>query len=267
MEPGATPRRYWENRYGALTVQSASCLGLSTGFLRGGLYRGMAAAVRRHIRSARGVDALDVGSGVGEWIAFWHALGTGSVAGVDLSDAAVDGLTRRFPGDRFVQGDISASAPYDATFGVISCVNVLQHIADDRLLAAACLHLRAMAEPGSRLVCIDAMTFGRAPEAGPRAVSIVRRVADVRAALLASGWRVDLVEPAIWLFNSPVEVRPRLVCGATRLLWKVISLAARSSTLGRGLSIALFPLDRLLCRLSWGPSSKLILATAVEWET
>jgi hypothetical protein len=85
----------------------------------------------------------------------------------------------------------------------------------------------------------------------------------VTDALAGAGWRLERVAPATWLYSNPIEMRPRAAYHALNVAWKATSLAANPEWGGRVAGAAIYPVDRLLSRLAWGPSAKLALARAV----
>lgn len=97
----------------------------------------------------------------------------------------------------------------------------------------------------------------------PGSHSRTRSLAELQSALADSGWRLQSVRPATWLLSNPIEVQPKIAFYALQALWSAISLAARWEPTGQILGAILYPVDRLLCRLPWGPSSKVALAVAV----
>jgi SAM-dependent methyltransferase len=253
---------YWESLLStSFDLQGASWPDLSTGFLRW-QYRAREAAIRRGMPSVAGKRVLDVGPGTGYWVAVWHRLGAASVAGFDLTAASVDHLTAKFPGDHFYQGDISAAVPTGGPYDVISAVDVLLHITDNDLYAAALANMRHAARPGTRLVLLEPLSSGPlAPfEAGPS--SRARPIAMVRPLLTQAGWRIRAIHPALWLLTSPIETQPALLSFALNWYWAHLRRAARHERLGAAAGATLYPLDRLLCRLPWGPTSRVLLAEA-----
>lgn len=81
----------------------------------------------RRIGSIRGRRALDIGCGVGRWLAVLASEGA-AVAGVDLSPDAVTFCQRRVPEAHVFCSPLSEFAWAGDPFDLLSCVTVLQHV-------------------------------------------------------------------------------------------------------------------------------------------
>ncbi|MGH2344036.1 MAG: class I SAM-dependent methyltransferase [Chloroflexota bacterium] len=253
---------YWQSLLsGSFNLQGASWPDLSTGFLRW-QYRARETAIRRVVPSVAGKRVLDVGPGTGYWVALWHRLGAASVAGFDLTAASVDHLTDKFPGDCFYQGDISAVVPPGGPYDLISAIDVLLHITDNDRYAAALENMRQAAHRGSRLVLLEPLSSGPPASFEAGSSSRARPIAMVRPLLAQSGWRVRAIHPALWLLTSPIETQPARLSLVLNWYWAHLRRTARHERIGAAAGATLYPLDRLLCRLPWGPTSRVLLAEA-----
>lgn len=256
------PDAYWRSLLsGSFNLQGVSWPNLSTGFLRW-QYRARREAIRRVVPSAAGMRVLDVGPGTGYWVALWHGLGAATVAGFDLTETSVEHLRKQFPQDQFAQGDISSALPPGGPYDLISAIDVLLHITDDGRYAQALANLRRVARPGSRMLLLEPFSSGAAKPFEAGQSSRARPLATLRPLLARSGWRVQAVQPALWLLSIPVETEPYRVCFVLNWLWYHLERFARAERRGVVAGAALYPLDRLLCRLPWGPTSKVLLAEA-----
>ncbi|HEX6391741.1 MAG TPA: class I SAM-dependent methyltransferase, partial [Solirubrobacteraceae bacterium] len=106
-------------------------------------------------------DALDIGSGTG-WVTEQLARRGAAVTGVDVAAPAVEHLRRRFPELTFVRltvGDEPLPFP-DASFDVVTMMDVAYHITDDARWANALGEIARVVRPGGRVVATDA--FGAA---------------------------------------------------------------------------------------------------------
>jgi SAM-dependent methyltransferase len=205
---------------------------------------------------------LDVGAGTGFWVGVWRGLGAREVCGVDLTEASVARLRERFPAGRFERADVSEAVPVEGPFDVVSAMDVLLHITDEARYARALANLRGVARRGGRLVMLEPVALGRPVGFVPGSHSRARGVGAVREALAGAGWALRTVRPATWLLNSPIEVEPPRLYGLLGLYWRAVSRAARHEAAGEVAGALVYPLDRLLCRTGWGPSSKVVVAEA-----
>jgi ubiquinone/menaquinone biosynthesis C-methylase UbiE len=99
---------------------------------------------------AAGDAVLDVACGLGEWLLVCQELGA-TVAGVDLSDRAIEFCKKHLPA-----GDFHAVAaerlPYgDATFDVVSCLGSLEHFVDPVI---AMKEMVRVAKPDARFLLL-----------------------------------------------------------------------------------------------------------------
>ena len=260
---GYEPNHYWNQLLGrSFDLTGVGLVGKSHAFNAWG-YRARRSAALSMVRDASDQQVLDVGSGTGHWIAFWHSLGARGVTGLDLTPVSVSRLKERFPDDQFVEADITRGVPSAGPYELISAMDVLLHVVDDAGYGKAFKNLRQVAEPGTRLLILEPLTYGAPRAMVPGSHSRTRSLSELQTTLAENGWRLEKVRPATWLLSNPVEVQPGFAFVGLQVLWSATSLAARWEVTGQLVGAALYPLDRLLCRLPWGPSSKVALAVAV----
>src|SRR6266849_3652130 len=106
------PHRYWEQRLQAHPdITGVGFLGRSPIFVehqyRLRMYQ--VELILRHygLTDLAGRSVLDIGSGTGIWLNFWHQHGASSVAGLDFAQPSIDRLRIQFPNDSIVQSDVS----------------------------------------------------------------------------------------------------------------------------------------------------------------
>lgn len=256
--------RYWRDTLArSFDLQGVGLVNRSLAFNRWG-YRGRRAAVTAMTPDVRGLRVLDVGSGTGHWVAYWHSRGAVSVAGLDLTDASVTHLRESFPDDRFERADVSEPLPFEGPFDLVSAMDVLLHVTSDAGFRRALANLRAVVEPGARMVLLEPLTSGPPRPMAPGAHSKTRRMRDVEVYLAEAGWRTAGARSVTWLMSNPVEIRPRLVYAALSVWWGALRPVVRTEAGGRFGGAVVYAADRLLCRLpGWGPSSKVVVAEAV----
>jgi len=260
---GYEPNQYWNQLLGqSFDLTGVGLVGKSHAFNSWG-YRARRSAALGLVPDASDQQVLDVGSGTGHWVAFWHSLGARGVTGLDLTPVSVGKLRQTFPDDRFVQADVTQGVPTGGPFGLISAMDVLLHVVDDAGYRKAFQNLREVAQPGTRLLILEPLTYGAPRAMIPGSHSRTRSLAELRSALKESGWSLQKVRPATWLLSNPIEIQPRFAFLGLNALWSAISVAARWEVSGQMVGAVLYPLDRMLCLLPWGPSSKVALAVAV----
>lgn len=93
-----------------------------------------------HVRTniARDAKVVDIGCGVGDLLREVRSRRPGvSVSGLDFSVKAVEGARAAMPDGDFIQHVIEQSLPYDdATFDLVLCTDVLEHLEFPRIVVA-----------------------------------------------------------------------------------------------------------------------------------
>lgn len=241
------PAEYWERRLGArYSLAGVGHAGLPHSYNRW-LYR-----VRRRVFGrllervgidVDGARVLDVGSGTGFYIERWKEAGAAALHGMDISATAVDNLRRRFPDATFHRGDIGApdAGPRPAgSFDVVSAMDVMFHIVDDRAFQRAIRNVHSALGEGGWFIFSD--NFLHRPER--RLPHIVHRpLEDVRAVLEAAGFEVVERRPMFVLMNVPVDSDSRFLLG----LWSLLSRTVRQGeALGWLAGAVLYPIELAL---------------------
>lgn len=112
-------------------------------------YRGRRAIVRSelgHLGLRDGIEILDAGCGSGRMLE--DLVGYGRVAGLELDpDAALVAASRGC--GEVKQGSLERLPWEDQAFDLITCLDVLEHVPDDR---GALAELRRVSKPGARLL-------------------------------------------------------------------------------------------------------------------
>lgn len=254
------PERYWEEMHrenrGFAAVGFA---GLGVGFNKW-MYRVRRVVVRRALRraavSVKSASVLDVGAGSGFYVLLWLKLGAAHVTGMDLSEAAVDGLRAEFPTAEFLCDDIADPSQElrAGRYELVSSFDVLFHIVDDERFDRAIENVAELIRPGGHLLLSDNFLHGPAIR-GRHQVS--RSLEEIDDALTAAGFETIARLPMFYLMNTPIDSKSRLL----GLSWRVVSgICYRSHRAGAILGGLLFPLELLLTAVVHeGPSTELVV--------
>jgi 2-polyprenyl-3-methyl-5-hydroxy-6-metoxy-1,4-benzoquinol methylase len=203
---------------------------------------------------------IDIGAGVGYWVAWWMSRGASTVDGCDLVPAAVDRLGSRFPG-RFDTLDISM-APPRGTYDLVSILNVLLHIVDEVRFESALRNIAAAVRPGGHLLMVEPIQSGhgykhRYPDGSS---SLARPAASYVAPLVEAGLVQSAIEPATVIGSDPYEASSQTAFALWMSLWRLMQrpmhrFPASAGAIGR----LIYTVDPLLVRAGFGPSSKIAL--------
>jgi ubiquinone/menaquinone biosynthesis C-methylase UbiE len=144
--------------------------------------------IARRLGDMSGHRVLDVACGTGEWLGFFHAQGA-SVAGIDLSQRAIEECRRRFPAGEFHCGPAESLPFADAGFDLVTCMGSLEHFLDK---AQALAEMRRVAKQHASFLIL-------VPNAGflTRKLGLYGGTQQVKA-------REDVYELEVWqrLFES-----------------------------------------------------------------
>jgi SAM-dependent methyltransferase len=148
---------------------------------------------------------LDAGCGTGRNLEELKPLG--NVTGLELSSANAELARARGIGE-IVEGSVDAAPFSDSTFDLITCLDVLEHVEDDR---GALRELRRLLRPGGSVV----VTVPAYPRLwGPHDVINEHRRRYTKAALLAAAEDAGLTPVQVTHFNAvllPIAVAYRLL--------------------------------------------------------
>jgi SAM-dependent methyltransferase len=180
------------------------------------------------------------------------------VTGLDLTDVAVEALSRSFPQARFVRADIGGAlhgVPLEpASFRAVSAMDVLFHIVDDAAYARALSNIATLLEPGGWLLWSDNFlrhAAERVPHQASRPLAESVRLAE------AAGLEVVERVPMFVLMNYPADTTSRMA----RWGWTaMVAPAMLAEPLGWLLGAVLYPIEKALVRLKReSPSTELMI--------
>lgn len=261
-----SPEAYWTQRFSrGLTLDAVGYRGLGRGMNRWIYRRRLAvlrALLRRHDLRLAAMRVAELGVGSGYWVEEWHRSGVREMFGFDITQVAVDELSRRYPAYRFAQCDIgvagSATAHTSgARFDLVVAMEVLLHITDRGQFERALDNLADLAAPGAHVVLSD--LFLPVEVAAYHQVS--RTLSRYEALMQSRGFHLEDSVPVFFTLH-PSDFTRR---GARRWIatqrWHVISKALRLIPgFGWPLGAALFAVDSALgAVLREGPSTHMTL--------
>src|SRR5689334_18292137 len=199
--PDFDPRQYWQDTLSRnFDLRGTGHPGLSEAY-NDRCYRlrrfVLEDALRRHRIPVAGHEALDAGCGSGFFVQLWLSKGA-HVTGVDLTDVAVEKLSRRFPLAQFEVGDLASWRP-SRQYDVVSCFDVLFHIVDDASWERALSNLADAVAPGGWFVFTE--HFFRKPPPGDAVHNKSRGRSAYETALIARGLAVMDERPTHHLMN------------------------------------------------------------------
>ncbi|GAA4531547.1 MULTISPECIES: class I SAM-dependent DNA methyltransferase [Nonomuraea] len=259
MKPHVELKDFWERRLQSDWTESGvgyKALGRAFNIW---MYRVRAEGFRREV-TALGLDlpksrVLDIGSGTGFYVRQWRALGAESITGSDLTEAAVDRLRGRFPRDAFLRLDIAdpGDALEDASYDVVSAMDMLFHITDDTRYRAALTNIGRAVKPGGVFVLSE--NFLHRPEQRSD-YQVNHTLPWITAALDEAGFEVLRRVPMLVLMNAQVDANP-----VWRKLWGGFLRAVTLTEITGWLAGALLhPLERRLVRvLRESPTTELMI--------
>ena len=148
----------------------------------------------RRVNVGEGEAVLDVACGLGEWLLVCQERGA-SVAGVDLSDRAIEFCKKHLPAGEF-HAVPAEQLPFEAaSFDVVSCLGSLEHFVDP---VVALRDMVRVAKPGARFLLLvpnaDFLTrklglFGGTNQKDAK--EVVRTLAEWERLFNAAGLRVS----------------------------------------------------------------------------
>jgi 2-polyprenyl-3-methyl-5-hydroxy-6-metoxy-1,4-benzoquinol methylase len=191
------------------------------------------------------LSVLDVGSGTGFYLEQWQLLGVKSLAGLDISDWAVEQLRGAYPNGKFYRADISAHPsllPAEA-FDVITAIDVLPHVVDDDAYLRALNNLRQALKTGGYLLYSD--TFFHGAEKQCEDYWKGRSLSFVTAAMQTCGFEIVSRVPMSVLMSAPTDTRRRAM---NERIWErvIVGPVRGGEWMAFLMGALLYPLELLL---------------------
>ncbi|GHO82736.1 class I SAM-dependent methyltransferase [Dictyobacter formicarum] len=267
------PQAYWEDRLRVHPdITGVGYLGLSPRFVEIQYYSRKLqverALQRIGLTDLSNCSVLDVGSGTGIWLDFWHQHGAQHVTGLDFAQPSIHRLKREFPDDLIIQADLSViPLPLNVTtrFDIISAFDVLLHIVDPDHLRRAIANLATHCTPGGWLIIFDPITCDRGyvPSVSYAIHNKVRSLAEYSKILTEHGFAIETIQPATVFLNNPLEATSHLAFLAYKACWKITRAWGRSNRLSQLIGPYAVKWDQIACHLCSGdsaPTAKILLA-------
>jgi 2-polyprenyl-3-methyl-5-hydroxy-6-metoxy-1,4-benzoquinol methylase len=137
------PSEYWESYYKTAdnltdeaTITPDEAEKLSSTYHYNQVENRIIEGLSGEIEDLEECKALDIGSGAGHWVNFWHTLGVERATGLEISEVAVEKLKDKFEDKQNIEirrGDIGSKGLGDKnnSFELVSAIGVLFHLVDD----------------------------------------------------------------------------------------------------------------------------------------
>jgi 2-polyprenyl-3-methyl-5-hydroxy-6-metoxy-1,4-benzoquinol methylase len=274
---GFNPQNYWEQRLQAHPdITGVGYLGLAPKLVEY-QYRMRMHQVKLILRqygltNLAGRSILDIGSGTGIWLNFWHQNGASSVVGLDFTQASVNKLRMQFPNDLIVQADVSVAPlplPDTMHFDIISAFDVFLHIVERDKFSRAIANLASYCTPGGWVIIADPIQQGQGyvPVQTYGVHSKPRLITEYQDVLAEHGFVIDSIRPAQVLLNGPIEAPNRLTFKALTAYWNATMLWGRFNILAHLVGPIVFRVDQLACHLCSdgnSPTSKILVVRKLD---
>lgn len=205
-------------------------------------------------------SVLDIGSGTGFIVDIWKNY-TRSVAGIDISEVAVERLRKAFPGFQFYECALgSTPLPFkENEFSCISAASVLYHIVDDEILEKGLKDLYRVLEPDGIFIFSENFIHSDTLEITHQKC---RTLDDYERLIQNNGFQIVKRKPNFVLFNDPVDTKNKWI----KKIWGVNTSLSRKYALYDSIVWpALYPLEiSLTSLLRESPSQEFMICRAVK---
>ena len=264
MATSFDPQTYWEKRLTQhFNLKGVGDIGLPESYNHF-LYKIRSHVFRRSLRSTNlditTANVLDIGSGVGFYIAEWMNAGASSVRGCDITNVAVKKLASQFPSADFSQidiGDQETCLP-ESSFDAISCLDVLFHITDDKRFESAIQNIAKCLKPNGVFIYSDNLV-----EKGFRYDHQVGRTKqEIIDALGNNGLEITRRFPMFALTNDPSNSNILIHRKFFSMLYRTLN---RFPQLGTAIGSALYPIELLMLYCtSYTPSTEVLICKKTD---
>ena len=191
---------------------------------------------------------LDLGCGSGYYATFWKKLGVTELTGIDIADASVDRLRKKFPEYMFLQADITQAdiaKRIGGLYSIVTLFDVIYHISDDTAALEALKTAAGALQPDGVLMLFEQLA--------PRDYSLLPHVKfrgkmNYMALLDAAGLKIVSRQP-LFVFLAPPVYGFKAIDIVVSGLYKIIGAFIKNRDgAGRRLGKAVYELDQFLIK-------------------
>ena len=197
---------------------------------------------------------LDVGLGNGFYIDLYQRLAVNDVSGLDLSPRSIQEAQDRFNRYAFLVHDVTKPIPsmfMQGGFDWVSAMDMLYHVVEDDLFAAAVRTCGNAVKPGGKFIVSDNFPVQTQPATSTQAFHSLR---DYETELRPLGFKLVDLRPVFFISNGQVGAPGpafRAARGGWRGVSRLLSKTLRTheptgEALGNALGFALTRADRWL---------------------
>ncbi|HYG37823.1 MAG TPA: class I SAM-dependent methyltransferase [Cytophagales bacterium] len=206
----------------------------------------------------KGKNVLDIGSGTGFYVDIFRVLQAGNVTGMDITDQAVANLKTTFPQYEFLKMDIGEPLPEDSlliqSFDVISCMDVLFHIVEDKRFEVAFENISKMLKPGGIFIYSDNFL-------NKETIRTKHQVSHSKKTLMdifhKNGLQLFYHAPFMVLSNYPIDSNNVFLKGYWFILENTLAMV---NMLGHAAGSLLYLVDKVLIKVvKDSPTSEIVV--------
>lgn len=211
---------------------------------------------------------MDVGCGTGAYIRYWKSLGVTRLTGFDITSVSVRNLRKIYPNVRFHLLDIAngnSVRSFGKKFDIISVMNVLLHITDDERFVRAISNISEMLKDGGIILIADPIVIYNywGKPFTKESSSKCRPLKQYLEAFTTNRLSVVRLCPTSFFMSDPIDTKGKTTFQIWRLIWRIISLFAKSETTGAIEGRILYVAEGLLIRIfehtQYGPTGKFLI--------
>ena len=193
-------------------------------------------------------NVLDLGCGSGYYAAFWKELGVSELTGIDLSDASVRLLHKRFPEYTFLQADITQAEVIrriKGPYSIVTLLDVVYHIIDDTAALNALKTAADALKPTGILLLFE--------QFAPKDYSLLPHVkfrGKMNYISLIEAAELEIVNrQPLFVFLAPPVFGIKAIDVVVSGLYKIVGAFIKNrENAGRRLGKAVYGLDRFLIK-------------------